>query len=362
MKKVFYLLISSLLLFAFINQHNIKNYSLLEIGKSNQKIQKIDNKLSNKIIDENNNFIEKEFPITTNSFEVPCFGSKYCFLQDDPGAGRGNLDLTCSSNSNPDYHYIKRTITTKKIEYCTLNLTTTTILSPSRVTYDVEVDTFGDNWNSKVNDTTLFPHKAISYIETYFSKGNVGSGALVGKNLLLTAAHAVYDTSYGFSSKIIVIPGSNNIEKPITPFGQTEVNEIYVPKDYYLSTNKSVDYAYVVLNDSIASETGYFGLKVKSKSEYSTSTSLYVAGYPGQEPQKYQTAYQGKFKEIANYGDKWSIIGNFVSFGGLSGSPMFLTNNYISGVLYGNIVKDQTSYFYPLDTTAVTMAEYLNNK
>ena len=73
-----------------------------------------------------------------------------------------------------------------------------------------------------------------------------GTGILIGSDLVLTAAHNVYDYD-GTKEKyanIVFIPGIN--EEAI-PLGKFNVIESYVP-DKYLETWKQEDYALLVVD------------------------------------------------------------------------------------------------------------------
>jgi hypothetical protein len=68
-------------------------------------------------------------------------------------------------------------------------------------------------------DNTAFPYRTVVYIESRFPNGAgfTGSGVIVGRNDVLTAAHMVFDgASGGLATSIKVIPAydPSPLEKP----------------------------------------------------------------------------------------------------------------------------------------------------
>ena len=62
----------------------------------------------------------------------------------------------------------------------------------------------------EINDD-FFPYSAVTYILSKWGEyAATGSGFIVGKNDVLTAAHVIYDTTKGgLASEIFVYPSAN---------------------------------------------------------------------------------------------------------------------------------------------------------
>ena len=74
----------------------------------------------------------------------------------------------------------------------------------------------------EVPDTHALPYSAISYIVTQWPNGSAtrASGVVVGVNDVLTALHAVYDTSRGgWAAEVTIYPGADTVPFLSTPFG-----------------------------------------------------------------------------------------------------------------------------------------------
>ena len=100
----------------------------------------------------------------------------------------------------------------------------------------------------------------------------MGTGVMVGPDIVYTAAHNVYDNSTPVrkrSSNIKFTPGMNG---DLAPFGVIDVKDIYVPNAYINqdpgTDNKkySEDYALLRLEEPIGMRAGYFGFHVADKS------------------------------------------------------------------------------------------------
>ena len=124
----------------------------------------------------------------------------------------------------------------------------------------------------------MYPQSALGYVRiklrdnTYRS----ASGTLIAPDLVLTAAHAVYDKiAKEKYENIEFIPGLNNLN---TPFGISNVTKTYVP-EAYISTGKDENYALLVLEGTPGLQAGYFGLHI-AKSEVLLGKTVRLYGYP----------------------------------------------------------------------------------
>ena len=139
---------------------------------------------------------------------------------------------------------------------------------------------FKKETRTRFQDTSSFPYSVHGLVRAELGNGSyvTGTGILIGANLVLTAAHNVYDyqeTKEKYA-KIEFIPGIND---HATPFGVFTVIESYVP-DEYLETWEQEDYALLVLNGSPGTRAGYFGLHVAEK-KLLKGKEIHILGYPG---------------------------------------------------------------------------------
>ncbi|TFH86525.1 DUF4214 domain-containing protein [Billgrantia azerbaijanica] len=127
-----------------------------------------------------------------------------------------------------------------------------------------------------------YPYGAVTYIEATFPDGTrvSGSGALIGINDVLTAAHLVYDPVLGGAAQSVrVYPGRDGGQ---LPYGGIDGAWL----DYYdlrpetpgmLSQSESErDLALVGLDRPLGEQTGWFAL-----GDYTPGDRYYTSGYPG---------------------------------------------------------------------------------
>lgn len=189
----------------------------------------------------------------------------------------------------------------------------------------------GDDDRTIIEETTRIPYRYIGRLEIRYAGNSssitVGTGFLVGKSTILTAAHCVYSGTQTISS-ITFIPGKNG---STNPYGTYTAAKIHVPTNYKEAvtaqdeTNKwKYDYALIELNEDIGSQLGYFAL-----GGYNTQYTLdelvgkqaIVVGYPGNSGGK---MYRHKSDIIGYNTDEYQLYYTTDTTGGQSGSPVFI--------------------------------------
>ncbi len=161
------------------------------------------------------------------------------------------------------------------------------------------------------------------------------SGIMVGRNMVLTAAHCVcdiLDKSFKYDS-LEIIPGYNNGN--INPLLSTSfVEKIYFPKMYY--DNGYSDIALLQLQEPVGEKIGWIGMAFTLDPFYFDNKVLHKFSYPAvPNPDDTTQKFNGDTLYY-NYGfidklDKNSIgLKSPYSYGipGQSGSSLFYTDNY----------------------------------
>lgn len=126
-----------------------------------------------------------------------------------------------------------------------------------------------------------FPYAAMTYIEATFPDGTrvSGSGTMVGRNDVLTAAHVVYDPRLGGAAESVQIePGRDAFNRPFGSFNGARI-------DYFELASKTAgrltqseserDFALVGLDEAVGDTTGWFSLGA-----YDAAQDYRVTGYP----------------------------------------------------------------------------------
>ena len=156
-----------------------------------------------------------------------------------------------------------------------------------------DVDSSNDKKQS-FSKTSIFPQSAIGLVIVKNSEDDDtvkwGHGVMIGPDIVLTAAHNVYDDEKPIRMKfphIKFVPGATGDE---APFGEIEVEEVITTESYIKNTGETEgsglhtnSYALMILRKSIGSETGYLGLHaVASKHTYlHEDREVFVMGYHG---------------------------------------------------------------------------------
>src|SRR5690606_11876770 len=191
----------------------------------------------------------------------------------------------------------------------------------------------GDDSRAQVTDTTIFPYSAIAQligIDENMPDGTFGSctGAYVGPNVLLTAAHCLWDDAEwgGWIDGLLVIPGANGQQ---TPFGVLSPAVLWIP-DAYVSDSAPgslYDYALVVLAETdTEAATGSFEIGVLTTAELTDPNfNPTTAGYPGDKPLATQWVSNETAFQAVDDGRLTHTIDSIV---GQSGSPVWRGSDY----------------------------------
>ncbi len=127
-----------------------------------------------------------------------------------------------------------------------------------------------------VTDITKLPYSAICVISSDFGQG---TGAFIGKNLILTAAHNLLNENGKETTTISIVAGaaghSAMLRTPtISSFHYCEL----AGTELFTDGN---DFAIIVLEDCVDNRIGYLHMKALSDADLSSLTEVTVAGYPG---------------------------------------------------------------------------------
>lgn len=199
-------------------------------------------------------------------------------------------------------------------------------LAPESVSAVESRSVIGNDDRVQITDTTAVPYQSTVFIG---ANGSLGSGSVIGKNTVLTAAHVVSgikdnpntDSNY-------VIPGRNGAT---LPYGKFKIKEVHIFKKYLTTSSTSDDVAVLTLEPNDGKGIGDI---VKQNPIVLTDTvtigdNVSSTGYPGDKTWGTQWEAKGKIigKQTASLIDY-----DFDTFGGQSGSSVFNDKHQIIAV------------------------------
>lgn len=199
------------------------------------------------------------------------------------------------------------------------------VISPFKV--------IGSDGRTKVSNTNVSPYKMISWFYGENSKYSYTcTGNVIGKDMIITNAHCVYDTDskeyikYGYT-----IPGVNNSHYS---YGAYEMKKYLVPQGYINSKGSSdYDFAIIKLKPTPGKNIGdVVGILPTKQVTNIKGTSIRITGYPGdlidRDGSVSQYGMSGKVTSESTNVAFYSID----TAGGQSGSAMLNSSGQIVGL------------------------------
>jgi V8-like Glu-specific endopeptidase len=209
-----------------------------------------------------------------------------------------------------------------------------------------ERSVIGADERIQITDTAFYPWRAIAYLALFDANGNEFSGCsgtFVGPDVLLTAAHCLWDAKTGFTWDIAVIPGRDG---DYFPYGYVWGENWIVPDGWIESegTDSNFDFGLVKLSDGTMGQTvGWFVVShLQTDTLNLPDFSPAIAGYPGDRPEG--TMWAGQKASFAAVGPNF-LDYTIDTFGGQSGSAVFsadLDSPYLGHIAGVHILGGET--------------------
>lgn len=138
-------------------------------------------------------------------------------------------------------------------------------------------DVIGDDDREPIHPTDVWPYRATGQLIVRFERGErcIGTGTMVGKRHVLTAAHNVYDADLGGAIHALFVPARDGEE---TPYGYTQAVDIWYPPAY-AEGDDSADYALIFLAEDVGIRVGHYKVQPHDPGEL-LKQEVTIAGYP----------------------------------------------------------------------------------
>ncbi|AWR22549.1 trypsin-like serine peptidase [Staphylococcus aureus] len=183
---------------------------------------------------------------------------------------------------------------------------------------------FGKDQRTVVNNILQRPYKQTVLLNMTFSNNRVykGTGTMIGKDIVLTAAHNVYSKDdKGWAKKIDVYAGVNGQTYTI---GKAFSHKFFVSKTWINNAPTKEDIAIIKLNSNLGNKTGYLTLNA----HISKGENIEISGFPGDKSDNRQYKGKGKLESF----DENEMYYTVDTFSGQSGSAIRDSKNNIIGV------------------------------
>lgn len=217
----------------------------------------------------------------------------------------------------------------------------------------------GKNDLVKVKNTLQYPYSTSAYVKATFKIKNAdsveigtgrGSASFIKDNVLITAAHVVYDReSKTEATEVEIMPAAT---PDSNPFGEIKVKEVRYLKEFRNTAPNELttyDLAVLILEEPIGAQLGTLGLP--NNLENTKNLDVTITGY---------SAVNKGIKQM--YTDTKTILQDTNDFlfyqidtkGGASGSAVYDSNNRIVGVHTNGSDPEQMNYAVKLNEKALS--------
>lgn len=212
----------------------------------------------------------------------------------------------------------------------------------------------GRNDLVKVKNTLQYPYSTSAYVEATFKNTDSveisrGSASFIKDNVLLTAAHVVYDReSKTEATEVKIMPAAT---PDSNPFGEIKVKEVRYLKEFRNTDPDeptTYDLAVLILEEPIGAQLGTLGLPNNLGDLGGTGAT--ITGYPAVNSDKQM--YTDSKDIVKDTGD--FLMYQIDTLGGASGSAVYDFNNRVVGVHTNGSKSEQMNYAVKLNEKALS--------
>lgn len=213
----------------------------------------------------------------------------------------------------------------------------------------------GKDNRTRVNNTTTYPHRAITYLEIRYPKSKSPiqcTGFFVNPDTVVTAGHCLHNKNQGgWVKSVKVIPGKNGKSHPYSHVWGTTA---YSVKGWTEYQDPNFDYGAVKVERKLGNTVGWLGYEWQSSTL--SGTNVTVQGYPDSKPLGTMWKHSGEIILTEPYTIRYTID----TSPGQSGGPVYKSNNKAVGInTKEHWVGDKKNFIYN-SGTRITKSVYDN--
>ncbi|GIL38018.1 DUF4214 domain-containing protein [Roseiterribacter gracilis] len=212
----------------------------------------------------------------------------------------------------------------------------------------------------QVGNTVQPQYKAIVSIVVTFPDGASASasGAMIGRNTVLTAGHVVYDAAHGgYAKSVFVTPAANGND--ITPYGQAAGTKWVADSSWVAGggSDFSHDTAVISIDRPMGDYTGWYSYASGGAANAYANATVTTSGYPGDKPNATMWTETGVVdRSTATALDFTTALDVYP---GQSGSPVFVGSTIVAVV---SNASDTTNEAIRISTSfAAVIADQIAN-
>lgn len=200
----------------------------------------------------------------------------------------------------------------------------------------------GNDDRVQVTNTVQAQYQAIVSIVVTFPDGSSASasGAMIGRNTVLTAGHVVYDQTHGGYATAIVVTAAQN-GNDVMPYGQAVGTSWIADSSWTAASNWtrngpndfSHDTSVISLDRAIGDYTGWYGYVSGGSASAYAGASVTTTGYPGDKPNG--TMWTETAAVDRSSATALDFTNTLDVYPGQSGSPVFVNGSIVAVISNG---------------------------
>lgn len=193
----------------------------------------------------------------------------------------------------------------------------------------------GEDTRSPVDDVSVSPYCKIVFIRTYFPNLDQpvrSTGVILGPDLILTCAHALYVESYGGWATECRIYTEVDGRRPRDNRYACRAVDMTIPTAWRTEGSDGSDWGFVIVDENIGAEQGWMGF---GYSPTDMTADYRISGYPLNGPEETDSSNYTMYTSLGKI--NLNADGTMYTYAidtseGQSGSPLYTSAQIVYGI------------------------------